>query len=51
MTRQKQTSRIVFRKRCSENMQQVYRRTLMPKFDFNKVAILDGTETIKKVIG
>ena len=24
--------------RCSENMQQIYRRTPMPKFDFNKVA-------------
>ena len=27
----------VLRKRCSENMQQIYRRTLMQKFDFNKV--------------
>ena len=26
------------RKRCSENMQQIYRRTPMPKIDFNKVA-------------
>ena len=25
-------------KRCSENMQQIYRRTPMPKCDFNKVA-------------
>ena len=24
----------VFRKRCFENMQQIYRRTLMPKCDF-----------------
>ena len=35
---QKQHSRDVLRKRCSENMQQIYRRTLMPKCDFNKVA-------------
>ena len=26
------------KKRCSENMQQIYRRTPMPKCDFNKVA-------------
>ena len=26
------------RKRCSENMQQIYRRTPVPKIDFNKVA-------------
>ena len=35
---QKPPSRGVLRKRCSENMQQSYRRTLMPKCDFNKVA-------------
>ena len=35
---QKQPSRGVLRKRCSENMQQIDRRTTMPKFDFNKVA-------------
>ena len=34
----KQPFRGVFIKRCSENMQQVYRRTPMPKCDFNKVA-------------
>ena len=28
---QKQPSRGIFRKRCSENMQQIYRRTPMPK--------------------
>ena len=27
------------RKRCSENMQQIYRRTPMPKCNFNKVAL------------
>ena len=29
----------VLGKRCSENMQQIYRRTPMPKCDFNKVAL------------
>ena len=28
----------VLSKRCSENMQQMYRRTPLPKCDFNKVA-------------
>ena len=32
------TSRDILRKRCSENTQQIYRRTPMPKCDFNKVA-------------
>ena len=36
----KQPSIDVLRKRCSENMQQIYRRTPMPKCDFNKVALL-----------
>ena len=35
---QEQPSRVVFKKRCSENMQQIYRRTPIPKCDFNKVA-------------
>ena len=35
---QKQPSRGVLWKQCSENRQQIYRRTLMPKCDFNKVA-------------
>ena len=35
---QKQPLRGVPRKRCSVNMQQIYRRTSMPKCDFNKVA-------------
>ena len=30
---QKQPSRVVFRKMCSENMQQIYRRKLMPMYD------------------
>ena len=33
-----QPSRYVLRKNCSENMQQIYRRTPIPKCDFNKVA-------------
>ena len=35
---QKQLSRGVFTKRCSENWQLICRRTPMPKCDFNKVA-------------
>ena len=35
---QKQPLRVVPRKTCSENMQQIYSRTPMPKCDFNKVA-------------
>ena len=35
---QKQPSIDVLTKRCSENMQQIYRRTPMPKFDFKKVS-------------
>ena len=34
---QEQPSRGVLRKRCSENMQQIYSRTPMPKCDFNEV--------------
>ena len=36
---QKQPLRGVPRKWCSENMQQIYRRAPMPKYDFNKVAL------------
>ena len=36
---QKQPSRGVLRKRCPENMQQMYRKTPMPKCDFNKVVL------------
>ena len=35
----RQLSRGVLRKRCSENMRQIYWRTPMPKSDFNKVAL------------
>ena len=34
----KQPTRSVLKKRCSENKQQIYRRTPMPKCEFNKVA-------------
>ena len=37
--RQKQPPRVVPWERCSENMLQIYRRTTMPKCDFNKVAL------------
>ena len=36
---QKQPSRGILRKRCSQNMQQIYRRAPMPKCYFNKVAL------------
>ena len=35
---QKQPSRGVLVKRCSENTQQIYKRTPIPKCDFNKIA-------------
>ena len=51
---EKQPSRGVLMKRCSENVQQIYRRTPMPKCDFNKVAkqfYLNRTSTaIKSII-
>ena len=37
---QKQLSRDVLRERCSEDMRQIYRRTLMRKCGLNKVAKL-----------
>ena len=37
---QKQPSTVLLKKKCSENMHQIYRRTPMPKCDFNKVALL-----------
>ena len=40
MINQKQFSIGVFVKRYSENMQQVYRRTYIPKSDFNKAALI-----------
>ena len=37
---QKQPSRVLLKKKCSENMHQIYWRTPMPKCDFNNVALL-----------
>ena len=37
---QKQPFTGVLGKRSSENMQQIYRKTPMSKYDFNKVALL-----------
>ena len=34
----KQPSPVVLKERCSENMRQIYRKTPMPKCDFNQVA-------------
>ena len=39
MSLEKQPLRGVLRKKCSENMQRIYRTPLMPKCDFNKVAL------------
>ena len=36
---QKQPPKGVLKERCSENMQQIYSRTSMPKCDLNKVAL------------
>ena len=38
-TEQKQPPTGVLRRRCSENIQQIYRRTPKPKSDFNKVTL------------
>ena len=35
----KQPSRGVLIKRCSKNMQEIHRRTPLPKCDFNKVGL------------
>ena len=43
---QKQPSRGVLWKRCSENMKQIYKRKPMPKCDFNKVAFLHIFRTL-----
>ena len=39
-------SRVGLRKRCSENMQQIYRRTPIPKCDFNKIALRPGCSLV-----
>ena len=40
--RQKQPSRGVLKKMCSKNMQQIYRRTPMSKWDFSKSQLGTG---------
>ena len=48
---QKQLSRLGLRKSCSENLQQIYRRTPMPKCDFNKFANeLYWNHTFSKIV-
>ena len=44
----KQPTRVVLSKRCSENMQQIYRRTPMPKCDFNlfEIALRRGCSPV-----
>ena len=43
---QKQPSRGVPRRRCSENMQQIYMRTHMPKCDFNNSLQIYWNQTL-----
>ena len=47
---QKQHSRSVLGKRCSENIPQIYRKTQMPKCDFNKVALFQSEYKFKNNI-
>ena len=48
---QNQPSRGFLRKKCSKNVQQICRRTLMPKCDVNKVALrLYGNHTSALVV-
>ena len=49
MVVQKQPSRGVLRKRCSENMQHIYRIIPMPKCDFNKVALHFGMAVLLEI--
>ena len=48
-TIQKQPPRDVPRKRCSENMQQIYWRTPMLKCDFNKIVNCDFNKVVKQL--
>ena len=43
---EKQPFRGVLRKKCSEIMQQIYRRTPMPNCDFNKVTLRHGCSPV-----
>ena len=49
-TIQKQPHRDVLKKRCSENMQQSYRRTPLPKCDFNKLQSIDDLIFISLIV-
>ena len=46
---QKQPSKGVFRKRCPENMQQIYRRTPMSKCNFNNATLCKALISIMKL--
>ena len=48
---QKEPSRGVVGKRCSEIMQQIYRRSPVPKCDFNKVALQRKAALLKSHFG
>ena len=48
---QKQPFRGILRKRCSENTQQIYRRTPMSNCDFNKVALHGCSPFYKNTYG
>ena len=43
---QKQSTRGVLKKKCSKNMQQIFRRTPMPKCDLNKIALRHGCSPV-----
>ena len=45
LKRQKQPFTVVLKKRCSENIRQIYKRTSMPKCDFSKVFALYWNHT------
>ena len=43
---QRQPTKVVLKKRCSESMQQIYKRTPMPKCDFNKMKLHFGIDVL-----
>ena len=47
---QKQPSRGVLRKRCSENMRQIYRRTPMPKCNFIEITLRYGCSPVNLLL-
>ena len=48
---QRLPSRGVLSKRCSENMRQIYRTTPVPKYDFDKVALVTLATLLKSHFG